>query len=170
LWVFRQAHPEMDQRYISRELEKLRLSQFHENCIKLMDAWFGSGQPDEVTGFISKRIFSGGAWGNLKDYHVFVELTRQKTPDKVKNSRLKFAVNLLFPSLQQMQKKYPVLLRFPFLLPGAWVVRGIAVLLTGRDKLSAAVKAGSMISDDALMAHQEVLRKVGLEWTGYRED
>lgn len=170
LWVFRQAHPEMDQRYISRELEKLRLSRFHENCIKLMDVWFGSGQPDEVTGFISKRIFSGGAWGNLKDYHVFVELTRQKTPDKVKNSRLKFAVNLLFPSLQQMQKKYPVLLRFPFLLPGAWVVRGIAVLLTGRDKLSAAVKAGSMISDDALKAHQEVLRKVGLEWTGYRED
>lgn len=172
LWVFRQAYPKMDRSYINQELEKLQLSQFHENCIKLIDSWFGSGQPDEVTDFISKRIFSGGSWGNPKDYHVFVELTRQKTPDKVKNSRLKFAVNLLFPPLQQIQKKYPVLIRFPFLLPGAWVVRGLAVLLTGREKLRDAVKTGNMISDDALKAHQEVLRRVGLEWNGqaYRED
>ena len=172
LWVFRQANPEMDHSYINRELEKLHLSQFHENCIKLMDAWFGSGQPDEVTEFITKRIFSGGSWGNPKDYYVFVELIKLKTPDKVKNSRLKFTANLLFPPLKQMKKKYPVLIRFPFLLPGAWVVRGLAVLLNGRGKLSAAVKTGTIISDDALKAHQEVLRKVGLEWNGqvYRED
>ena len=125
-----------------------------------------------MTDFISKRIFSGGSWGNPKDYHIFVELTKLKTPDKVKNSRLKFAANLLFPPLGQMQKKYPVLMRFPVLLPGAWVVRGLAVLLTGREKLNAAVKTGNMISDDALHAHQEALRNVGLEWTGqaYRED
>jgi len=168
LWMFRRANPTMDHNYINRELEKLQLRQFHENCVRLMDIWFGSGQPDEVTEFISKRIFSGGSWGNPKDYHVFVELAKMKNPDKVKNSRLQYVIHLVFPPLQQMQKKYPILNRLPFLLPVAWVVRGLMVLLTGRNKLSDAVKTGSVINDEALLAHQEALRRVGLEWSGQR--
>jgi hypothetical protein len=89
-----------------------------------------------------------------------------KKPEKIKNSRVKYAINLMFPPLRQMQKKYPVLIRFPFFLPAAWVVRGFAALLTGREKLRGAVKTGRLINDDALQAHQEVLRKVGLEWDG----
>ena len=166
LWMYRQANPSMDQDYVDAELEKLQLRQFHENCVRLLDTWFGSGQPDAVTEFISKRIFSGGSWGNPKDYHVFVELTKLKKPDRVKNSRLQYMIHLVFPPLRQMQKKYPILNRFPFLLPAAWVVRGMSVLLHNRKKLDAAVKTGSMISDDALNSHQEALRMVGLEWHG----
>lgn len=172
LWMFRRANPSMDHDYIIRELEKLQLLEFHENCVRLMDVWFGSGQPDEVTEFISKRIFSGGSWGNIKDYHVFVELSKMTKPDKVKNSRLKYVIHLVFPPLQQMKKKYSILNRYPLLLPGAWVVRGLAVLLHKREKLDAAVRTGSMISDETLAAHQEALRMVGLEWNGqkYQED
>lgn len=166
LWMFRRANPSMDHNYITQELEKLQLLEFHENCVRLMEVWFGSGQTDEVTEFISKRIFSGGSWGNAKDYHVFVELAKLKRPDKIKNSRLQYAIHLVFPPLQQMQKKYPVLNRLPFLLPVAWAVRGFAVLLTGREKLRDAVRTGSIINDDALLSHQANLRKVGLEWSG----
>lgn len=172
LWMYRRAYPDLDTEYINRELEKLDLRQFHENLLRTLEAWFVGGQPDEVTEFISKRIFSGGSWGNAKDYHVFVELARMKKPEKVKNSRQQYAIHLIFPPLGQMQKKYPVLNRFPILLPGAWVVRGTTVLLKKREKLRAAVRKGSIINDDALNAHQEALRRVGLEWHGqaYRED
>ena len=166
LWMYRQANPSMDQNYVDAELEKLQLRQFHENCVRLLDTWFGSGQPDAVTEFISKRIFSGGSWGNAKDYQIFQELIKMKKPDRVKNSRLQYIIHLVFPPLWQMQKKYPILKRLPFLLPAAWVVRGMAVLLNNREKLDTAVKKGSMISDDALHSHQEALRMVGLEWHG----
>lgn len=166
LWIYRRANPTMDWDYVDAELEKLQLRQFHENFDRLLDTWFGSGQPDPVTEFISARIFSGGSWGNAKDYHVFLELTKLKKPDLVKNSRLQYIIRLVFPPLRQMQKKYPILNRFPFLLPAAWIVRGLAVLLYHREKLDTAVKTGSMISDDALNAHQEALRMVGLEWHG----
>ena len=169
LWIFRQANPSMDHHYINRELEKLQLLEFHENCVRLMAVWFESGQPDEVTEFISKRIFSGGSWGNAKDYHIFVELAKMRKPDEVKNSRLQYVIHLVFPPLRQMQKKYSVLNRYPFLLPAAWVVRGLSVLLHKREKLETAVKTGSMISDDALIAHQEALRMVGLEWHGQED-
>lgn len=169
MWMYRQANLTMNQDYVDAELEKLQLRQFHGNFLRLLDTWFGSGQPDAVTEFITKRIFSGGSWGNPKDYHVFVELAKQNAPDKVKNSRLQYAVNLMFPPLQQMEKKYPILNRHPLLLPAAWAVRGISVLLYNREKIDAAAKTGSMISDDALHSHQEALRMVGLEWHGQIE-
>ena len=172
LWVFRQAHPSMNLAYINQELEKLYLRQFHENCIRLQDAWFETGRLDEVTEFIAKRIFSGGSWGNARDYQIFVELSQRKKTDDLRNSRLHYALHLMFPPLWAMQKKYPVLNRMPVLLPAAWIIRGITVLLCKRDRIDAAVKTGSLITDDALIAHQEALRMVGLEWRGreYQED
>ena len=172
LWMFRQANPDMDTRYVHRELEKLHLAQFHENCIRLQDAWFGEGQSDEVTEFIAKRIFSGGSWGNAKDYHIFVELSKMTKPAKIKNSRFRYAIHIMFPPRWQMRNLYPVLDRCPLLLPIMWVARGMKVLLFKREKFGAVINTGRIIDDDAMNAHQEALRMVGLEWRGqeYRED
>lgn len=172
LWVFRRKNPAMDQNYVSRELEKLHLRLFHDHCIRLLDAWFGEGQWDSVTEFISRRIFSGGSWGNQKDYQVFQELSKSKRPDSIRHSRIHYTIHLMFPPLSLMQKKYSLLKRMPFLLPAAWIVRGVTILLREREKVDSAVKKGRMIDDDALHTHQEALRMVGLAWQGqaYRED
>lgn len=164
LWVYRRTYPDLDMEYINQELEKLNLRQFHENFLRMLDAWFNEGQSDEITDFITKRIFSGGSWGNAEDYRIAVELARTQRPNNVQHSRMKYVAWLLAPPLRQMQKKYPVLERFPFLLPVMWVVRGMAVLLYKPGKLDAAVKTGKLITDDALNAHQEMMRMVGLEW------
>lgn len=172
LWMFRRANPSMDQEYIDREMKVLHLERFHENCIRLLDVWFGGGQADEVTEFISRRIFSGGAWGNVMDYQIFQELRKIKEPGKIRYSRASYVMYLVFPPLRQMRGKYPVLNQWPFLLPIAWVVRGMSVLLHKREKLNAAVKTGNIISDDSLKSHLEALRMVGLEWPGqeFRKD
>ena len=163
LWVYRRAHPDMNKDYVNQELEKLNLHLFHENFLRMLDVWFGEEQPDEITEFIGKRIFSGGSWGNADDYKIALELARQNHTERVQHSRLRYAVGLLFPPLKQLKKKYPVLERLPVLLPVMWLVRGIQVLLFKRQKLGAAVQTGKLITDDAMTAHQEALRKVGLE-------
>ena len=164
LWVYRRAYPELDEAYVLRELGKLRLGAFYQNALRLLDAWFGEGELDDVTEFMTKRIFSGGAWGNAKDYYVFTELTKSKNADDVKNSRLGYALRLLFPSLTHMRKKYPILVKLPIALPLYWVVRGMTVLLHKREKIGENVRIAQMVSDDALMAHQEALRYVGLDF------
>lgn len=166
IWVYRRANPGMQEEYINRELEKLNLRQFHENFLRMLDVWFGDGQPDEITEFIAKRIFSGGSWGSEKDYHVFLALQKTKKPERIKNSRLFYTLRMLFPPLQQMRKTYPMLDHFPVLLPIAWLMRGIRVLLYKRKKIGKVVKTGKLISDQALQSHQEGLRMVGLEWHG----
>ena len=163
IWMYRRAFPNLDRTYVNRELEVLRLKQFHENTLRLLDHWFGNGENDNVVEFMTRRIFSGGAYGNAEDYHVFTELSKTNGT-KAKNSRLRYARDLLFPPLEQMQKKYPVLEKYPVLLPAGWAVRGGAVLLRHREKLTSAVKVGQQVSDEALNTHQENLRFVGLEY------
>ena len=172
LWVYRRVNGMLDWNYVNRELKKLHLEQFHKHCERLLEAWFEDGRTDEMTEFISKRIFSGGSWGKQEDYQIFCELLKLKETDKIRNSRLRYAVYLAFPPLIQIRKKYPILHRLPFLLPAAWVLRGLTVLLHKRSKLSHAVRNGRIIDDAALNAHQEALRVVGLEWHGqeYSED
>lgn len=172
LWMFRKANLSMDEDYVNRELEKLHLLQFHENCVRLLDAWFGETAPDEITDFITKRIFSGGSWGNATDYQIFQELSKIKKSKKIRFSRIHYGFHLVFPSLWAMKKTYPVLNRFPILLPAAWIVRIFRVLLHKRNKFEEVVKTGALISDDAMNAHQDALHLVGLAWHGqeYRED
>lgn len=164
IWMYRRANPGMDEAYISRELEKLKLDVFHEHTLRLLDCWFGAGDCDDVVEFMTRRIFSGGAYGNARDYHIFAELSKTKGGTDVKNSRLRYAANLLFPPLSHMRKKYPVLEKYPVLLPGAWVVRGGAVVLGKREKLTHAAQIAREVSDETLNAHQDALRFVGLEY------
>lgn len=166
IWMHRRANPHLDEDYVNRELEKLHLRDFHANTLRLLDHWFGEGETDAVVDFMTRRIFSGGAYGNSRDYHVFVELSRAKDSDNVKHARLGYTLRLLFPGLPQMRKKYPILEKYPILLPFGWMVRGGAVLLGHREKLTAAANVGKLVTDEALNAHQEALRFVGLDFHG----
>lgn len=166
LWVYRRANPDMDEDYVNRELEKLHLKDFHHNTLELLETWFGEGEGSDRVEFMTRRIFSGGAFGNARDYYVFVELTKAKDTDHATNSRLNYYRNLFFPPLAQMRKKYPILEKHPYLLPAGWVVRGGAVVLGHREKLTKANRIAREVSDEALNSHQEGLRYVGLDFHG----
>lgn len=166
LWMYRRANPNLDMDYVHNELETLRLKTFHQNTLLLLEHWFGTGEESPVVEFMTRRIFSGGAYGNAQDYHIFVELSRAKDSDHANNSRLGYYRRLFFPNLAQMQKKYPVLEKYPCLLPVGWAVRGGAVIFGNREKLTKANKVAKVVTDEALNAHQDALRYVGLEFHG----
>lgn len=166
IWMYRQSNLHLNMDYVNRELETLHLKEFHQNTMMLLDHWFGSEADSPIVEFMTRRIFSGGAYGNAQDYYIFVELSRAKDSDHAKNSRLAYYRRLLFPDLRQMQKKYPVLEKHPYLLPVGWAVRGGTVLFGNREKLTKANEIAKMVTDEAINAHQDALRYVGLDFHG----
>ena len=44
LWLFLRKYPELDAAYIRRELTMLRVAEFYNNILRLMDSWFNGGE------------------------------------------------------------------------------------------------------------------------------
>ena len=63
-----------------------------------------------------------------------------------------------------MRYKYPILEKYPFLLPAGWIVRGASVLIHWREKLTRTMEIGKSVTDQALQERRNVLDYVGLEF------
>lgn len=166
LWVYRKAYQNMDHSYIARQLEQLQLNTFHVNTLRLLDTWFEEADADNIVEFMTKRIFSGGTFGNVMDYYKFLELTKAKDADNVKNARAGYILRKLFPEYRIMAKRYRFVDRFPFLLPVGWVVRWFEILFLHRERVLNAVEVGKNVTDESLTDYQAALRFVGLDFHG----
>ena len=62
LEIYLKKKPELDFAYIDRELQKLQLDVFYGNVLKTLKAWFEGGDEDEVTDFVTERIFGSGSY------------------------------------------------------------------------------------------------------------
>jgi len=166
LWVYRKKNPELNLVYIDHQMEKLGLQKFHTNTLRLLEVWFEGRETDDVVEFMTKRIFSGGVFGNTMDYYVYLELTNAKDTDNIKNARVGYVMRKLFPPLAVIRKRYRIVDRFPILLLFGWVVRWIEILLLHRDRVKNAVIVGKRVSDESLTEYQDALRFVGLDFHG----
>lgn len=164
LWAYWMFNPNLNTEYLNEEFKKLRLEVFHENTLKMLDCWFAAGAADAVAEYMTRHIFSGGAFGNVMGFYLFKELAQAKNSDNVQHAKVAFALRLFFPSLGEIRRRYRIVNRFPFLLPFGWIARWIEILLLHRERISKAMKVGSNISNDSLSAHQEALRFVGLDF------
>lgn len=162
LWVFRCSNPDMDEAYVAQELTKLQMKEFYENVLRLLEYWFSNGTQDDIISLMTEWIFSLGTFNPSESSEMFKTLREIELLRGRKNARLQYYRRVLFPALRIVQVKYPFLKKFPWLLPVAWVLRGIDVLLYKRRKIEKIVRTGKSISDEELSNRKQALEFVGL--------
>ncbi len=162
--VFRQAHPELDRARVEQIMAELRLGQFHQNVLRMLDMWFCGGQADETTELMTEYIFASGNWGNMERKMYAEELQKAQRQGGVKNSRLKGLLAAVFPSLGMLQLRYRVLYRWPVLYPVFIVVRWVDALINRRDKIGQKAKAIQEMSDDRVLDHERSMAQMGLSF------
>ena len=121
LFVYRRAHPEMDEGAVRKMMEKLHLPEFYENVEKMLSVWFGDDAPDEKTEVMTKYVLSGGNWGDQETGFVTV----QAKSGRKKNARLRAVWEAVFPPLERMRYSFRILFKYPFLYPILWPVRWV---------------------------------------------
>lgn len=159
-FVFMDKNPQLDFIYIENELEKLQLLEFWKNTKKLLDVWFNSAPSDDVTDFMTAKIFGSGAYGTLKDKINSEAVRTGNTGKNVKRKRLFTAI---FPGLAGMRQKYPVLKKAPVLLPVMWVVRWFEAIFKP-SKIKEQKRRLDMLSDDGVSQFEKELHYVGLDF------
>ena len=159
-YVMMQKNPQLDLEYIEAELEKLSLLSFWRNTKNLLDVWFNSKNSDDVSDFMTAKIFGSGAYGTLQDK---INSEAVRTANTGKNVKAKKIFSLIFPSYAGMKQKYPLLKKAPLLLPVMWVVRWFEAVLRP-SKIKAQKKNLDMLSQDGVNKYKNELNYVGLDF------
>ena len=164
LWVYLQKHPEMDEAYLEKELEKLQLLEFYRNIRRLIQCWFEGGKTDEKMDFITDFIFDSGSWGKAESRVASIGVRDSGQNNSTAKSRFKYFMRTAFPDVQTLRGKYTVLKKAPWLLPGVWVVRPFYKVMFERESLARHQKAIQQLRPEQLKTRREMLGYVGLDY------
>lgn len=150
LYVFRKNLPQLDRNYINAELQKIGLDVFAEKINRIASDWF-SGSFDGEFNTMSEYIISGGVYG-IDGTPVQNEFILKNIDGNIRRQKAKSVLSVIFPSLGEMQIRYPVLKKEKFLLPVFWVIRFFDTLRFARKNIHGRMEnAQKIISIDSKM-------------------
>ena len=161
LYVYLSAKPDLNKEYIEAELKKLNLLDFYNNTVHTLKVWLNDEKPDEMSDFISEKIFESGSYGTYKAHIMSGAVKASKSGGNV---RIKRVIRLIAPPYGHMRDKYPVLKKAPFLLPAMWIVRLTEILFKKRDGIDRQRKELSYISEGNINKYKHDLNYVGLDF------
>ena len=110
----------MDESYLAGELDNLGIKDFERHMKELAYIWMDNKECPEFFESLFAYMVDSGIYGKNEN-GVWSQLAKE-TADGKQNVKLHY----YFPSIDFMQEKYPCLKKMPFLLPFAWIVRGVS--------------------------------------------
>ena len=120
--ILERAFP-CDETVLNAYLAQAGLGVFAREMAALSHCWFGGGEKTPLLAAMEAYLLSGGTYGTM-DNHVAAKLGQE--------SRVHYVFRRFFPPYRTMKLYYRYLVRFPFLLPFAWVARWFSVVFHGR--------------------------------------
>lgn len=161
MWLFKNKHTLLNMEYIRKELEKLELTEFHNNIWNTLDVWFNNKEETELTAFITEQIFEVDRKARLDAANAARISARS---DSVASAKAKTIKNLIFLPMETMKKKFPVLEKFPFLLPIMWIVRWIDAIFHKKNSIAHETNRLNKMDNEIVDAYNNDLNKVGLKY------
>lgn len=164
LWVYLRVNPGMDTAYIEAELEKLHLRAFYRNIQRTLSWWFEGGEADEQTSCISEYVFSNGCWGTSVNAALSWGVRDAQTSDNASYERLAYIMRRVFPGVETMRMRYPILKKAPVLLPFVWVYYMISRLVRPYTPWKHHMRNLSTVSRENIMDRKRFMNSIGLDY------
>lgn len=163
IWLYgKQYGAEMDWNYIQEELRKIDLCEFTRNICGLSEVWFSHRENTAMYDEIAEYLFSSGVGGTRRNAMLSAMIHGKNRDHSIGVNKLLYWYRLFFPRLNQMKIAYPMLTRFPFLLPLTWVYRGVRSVLLKRQHTFDLISAAFDVSDKELSKIRAMRRSSGI--------
>lgn len=166
-YVYKKQYPELDMAYIARELDKLQLFEFYRNVMRLVDVWFEGAPSDDVTDYLTEKIFADGVFGKEENSAMSEGLKLSKESG---SARAKKRWQLIFPSYSSMCMRHPILKKWAILLPLFWIIRGFDIIFRHRDRYRSRMEQLEAMSDENIDRYHRELNYVGLDYNFGEDD
>lgn len=161
LWVFSEKEKAIDYGYVEQQLETLGLVEFWKNICDTLQCWMNGAISTEKTDFITDFIFSSGVFGTRKNYLISTAVKSNEIPESAGRRRI---FQLFFLPYSGMCIKYPVLKKYPVLLPFYWVKRLITALFFKRKKGMTHLREFSEMNGEEIKSAKSAYEYVGLNF------
>lgn len=137
-------------------LEKGGLLAFEENARRLSDAWFGNGEMDPLLEQMQSFVLQGGTLGSDSNQ---VRVNKARSTGKTG-----FLLYRIFMPYGSMRLKYPILKKWPALLPAFWVRRWGELLFQGSKRKNALreMKMNQQMDSQSIRDVKWMLDELGL--------
>lgn len=162
VFVYRRAHPELDEEKVAQVLADFGLLEFHNHILRMLDSWFGDAPCDPVTDALTAYIFSGGNWGST-EVAMYTEALCFSGGD-TKKAHGKSVFRTIFPELSYLQGSYNVLFDYPWLYPVFIVVRWVDVLLHRRKNIGRRLGVLQDMNQEKVTERKQFLDLIGLKF------
>lgn len=136
-------------------LERGGLLDFAESCRKLSGYWFGGAEADALTLQMADYIVRGGVYGSLENGFA--------AKQGKKGGRIGYVFSRIFPPFSAMHPRFPILKKYPLLLPVFWIYRVILIFKEGRVGTTVSeLRLASSLPDDKASAAERFFADIGL--------
>lgn len=112
-------------------LETFGMWSFHEKMVKLARATMGEEEMDDDTEVLLSHAFTHGIYGSDISYKAGRIATMG---GDLKSGKLKSWLNAVFLPYSRMKAQFPILEKWPLLLPFCWIKRIVRFLMGDRKK------------------------------------
>lgn len=117
-WLLQKQNVDMDM--VRNELQRFGLLTFHERMVKLSRAALGDEPIDDNSEILLSHAFTHGIYGSDVSYKAGRIAAMGKSIDSGKRNS---AIAAVFLPYKRMKAQFPVLNRWPILLPWCWLKR-----------------------------------------------
>lgn len=163
LWYYKNNNQDLDENYILKKLEELKVEEFYQNILRTIDCWFYGKESDEKVEFITNVIFFEGKFTFNQAKVLSASLKKYKQGEKVKTQKIKRFFSSIFVPFKIMCEQYKFLKKLPFLLPFMWVYHLFRRIFT-KGRLKQYNREISEMKTENVSKYQEYLNYVGLDY------
>lgn len=138
-------------------LQEGGLDRFADIIFKLTEVWFGTAEMTGELAAFEEYILNGGVYGSMSNYII---LHAADTP-----GRGSYVWRRLFMPLREMKIKYPILDKYPGLMPFLWVHRLFVILFhkNRRNRLRHEIRVLETLDESKHTSHAVLLQQSGLK-------
>ena len=121
-WLLQRQRVNMET--VKAELEQFKLWRFHGQMVKLSRVTMGEAETDENSELLLTHAFRYGIYGSDKSYKAG---RIAAMGGSIRSGKLKSATAAIFLPYKRMKAQFPVLQKYPILLPFCWAKRILAM-------------------------------------------
>ncbi|MBP9989184.1 MAG: nucleotidyltransferase family protein [Ruminococcus sp.] len=158
MFVYTKAHPEINMQEIEKQLKEMHLADFFHNVMELVDCWFNGAQPTELTDLMTDMAFMTREERNDRVMYSFEIEKRDK-------SKLSYMFTRVFKNYGSMCDEFPILMKYPVLLPLYWFIRAFGFIFNRKKQDSAKNNLNNYFDNQKLESFENEMETIGLkEW------